>query len=329
MFWNNTPVPSASEDVTQSENEESPAVQSEDEAEVKKCEYPELITIKIYTNLNEINNPEVKINIDKNNGSRYEVTDLSKWETINYRNFNSTIDQYIKNKYKDEHSCFSDAFNYNYIVNKPIFQRDRQSNINESISNLTKVYYSGNKNGKYKNDEDLKNFILFLKQNEGVDIHSLFYNQKPARNFYNIYMAKTQTQQDIDEAIKSESDSVEHLYLNIAEKIYELKEKITNPQQKEYLEGLLESTSLSDTSKSKFINIKKNITRYLKNINSLEQNIEGTNPSSIMQKKMGKKYIYTITDLEKALINTSLFGGKTLKNKKSKSKKNKTKTKKN
>jgi len=294
-------------------------------APTEKCQYPELITIQIYTSLNELGNPEVKLNIEKHNGDRFaDPRGAGDWQIINSRTFKSTIPQYIENNFPSA-SCFSKAFDFDYTVNKSMFQG--QSNLPQMISNLSKLYYSTG-----EKDKNLLDFINFLKDDDNKDanILTLKYNDQFVRKLYNIYMGKEKSDETIAKEKETESEDIKDKNTQLANELVKLAEQLTASDQKNYLNSLIEATELSTEGQRVFSDIKKNYDRYLKNIEKLEGSMTGNDGDKIFVKtSYGKSYHLNPTEIEKILSNTSMFGGKTKKNKKLKIKKNKNKTRKN
>jgi len=291
----------------------------------------ELITINLYSYLDEIKQPNVKMEIKKSDDAiKVTPEQMNVLLSINKKDFKSTVPEIVGTI--GSGSLFSNYFNRDPNEGaKTITQKIMQTSdttVENAINGLIKIRTDANK-------VILDPFILYLRgQNQKVILKNISdFNGENVYTKYNTLIGKTASQSEIDKKYEETiKESLNNLLVKLTASSTEKGQVTAAVEQIKAIEGL-NKINFNLTDSKGGIN-ENNLKGYISNIDKLKATIDVSGRGLIIKQNVitrkydnmtGQQIISAITSLPISSSVSSFFGRKggrrTRKHKKSKTQK--------
>ena len=282
----------------------------------------EKIQIDIYSYLDDIRNPTVKIDLNTGivENVKLDVKNLDNLETIN----SSTSKIVIPKITADIAPRFNDYFNRVPDEGaKTKYQKiftTAQTTVANAIAELIKKRNDTNKG-------EVDPFVLFLRDQEQGKVLRLVpeFNGKITYDYYSQLVGKQATSEQVTEKFGSIIEALDEIKKTIVKESTAKGMGTQGGKQGDVLEGLKTKPEIFTLKDKSGGFSQKNLDNYVNNIKRLN---DKKNPDtglltgkSFFGRGFDPKKIMEQKDIEDAVLNLPLFGGKTRKNKKSKTQK--------
>jgi len=279
----------------------------------------EKINVNIYSYLDEIQQPVVKLAVSKEANDVIVNPEIQKLMSINKNTADLTIPKIIAEKNLGNLK-FNEYFNKIPGEGAKSSIIGTQSTVANAIVELIKKRTEANK-------AMIDPFILFLRKQDQGKVLRLVENfeGKSTYDYYAQLVGKQATSEQLTENFNKIVNELQALKVKIHEGSSAKNMQVQGASQESALESLMNSINnfiLKD--KSGAIS-KKNFDTYIKNINALGGKINPDTGLLTGKNLLGSGFdprkVMGQNEIEKAILTLSLFGGKTRKHKKSKSQK--------
>lgn len=282
----------------------------------------EHIKIDIYSYVDEIEQPLVKLNITKDDNTVIVPVDVQKSTPVNKSTSSLTIPKIIAEKNMGT-LRFNEYFNKvpgEGAKTKMQSITGSQSTVANAIAELIKARTDNNKS-------TMDPFILFLRGQEQGKILRLVpeFDGKVTYDYYSQLVGKQATSDQITEKNNLIFAELEIIKQKVNSESTAKSMATQGAAQELALEALKASVDKFILKDKSGALSQKNFDNYIKNIKGLSNKINPDTGLLTGKKLLGSgfdpKKIMGQVDIEKAVLTLPLFGGKTCKNKKSKTQK--------